>query len=97
MPRPAARRRAHGARGRRRGRRDAPTEIVVADGGPAEQLADASRQLDLLVVGSRRYGPLRRVLLGSVSSALIERVHCPMLIVPRGVHADLPADVPALA
>ena len=60
-----------------------PTEIVVADGGPAEQLANASRQLDLLVVGSRRYGPVRRVLLGSVSSALIERVHCPMLIVPR--------------
>jgi len=62
----------------------APAEIVVCDGGPAEQLANASSHLDLLVVGSRRYGPVRRVLLGSVSSALIERVHCPMLIVPRG-------------
>ena len=43
--------------------------------------------LDLLVVGSRRYGPLRSTLLGGVSSSLVEHAHCPVLIVPRGVHA----------
>jgi nucleotide-binding universal stress UspA family protein len=42
----------------------------------------------VLVVGSRRFGPLRRALLGGVSSALIDRAACPVVIVPRGVHAE---------
>src|SRR5690242_3469881 len=67
---------------------DADTELAVSEGDAVERLTAASADLDLLVVGSRRYGPMRRVLLGGVSSALIDRVHCPLLIVPRGVHAD---------
>jgi nucleotide-binding universal stress UspA family protein len=42
----------------------------------------------VLVVGSRRFGPLRSALLGGVSSPLIERAACPVVIVPRGVRAD---------
>jgi nucleotide-binding universal stress UspA family protein len=67
----------------------AETELRVVEGDPVERLSAASGDLDLLVVGSRRYGPLRRVLLGGVSSPLIDRVHCPLLVVPRGVHPDL--------
>jgi nucleotide-binding universal stress UspA family protein len=64
------------------------TEIVVPEGDPVARLAEASRDLDLLVVGSRRYGPLRGVLLGSVSASLIDRAACPVVIVPRGVHPE---------
>jgi nucleotide-binding universal stress UspA family protein len=67
---------------------------MVVEGDPLEQLVAASRDLDLLVVGSRRYGPLRRVLLGGVSTPLIEQAHCPIVIVPRGVEAE-PAPEPA--
>jgi len=63
-------------------------ELAIIEGDPVECLAAASRELDLLVVGSRRYGPLRRVLLGGVSAALIDQVHCPLVVVPRGVHAE---------
>jgi len=66
-------------------------EVIVAEGDPVEQLAGASRELDVLAVGSRRYGPLRSALLGSVSSRLIERAHSPVVIVPRGVHAETAA------
>jgi nucleotide-binding universal stress UspA family protein len=59
-------------------------EAHVMNGDPVECLADASRDVDFLVVGSRRYGPLRTALLGSVSSALIDRASCPVIIVPRG-------------
>ncbi|HSS43092.1 MAG TPA: universal stress protein [Solirubrobacterales bacterium] len=38
---------------------------------------------DLLVAGSRNYGPVRRVLLGSVSTQLMHRAPCPVLVVPR--------------
>jgi nucleotide-binding universal stress UspA family protein len=60
-------------------------EVVVLDGEPVERLAEASADLDLLVVGSRRYGPIRSALLGGVSGDLIEKAHCPLIVVPRGV------------
>jgi nucleotide-binding universal stress UspA family protein len=41
--------------------------------------------LDLIVVGSRGYGPVKRVLLGSTSAELIRHAHYPVLVLPRGV------------
>ena len=59
--------------------------ITVAEdeGDPAEVLAARSHELDLLVVGSRGYGPVRQVLIGGVSGELMRRAACPVLIVPR--------------
>ncbi len=42
------------------------------------------RGADLLVCGSRGYGPVRRVLLGTVSAALVRQASVPVLVVPRG-------------
>ena len=39
--------------------------------------------VDVLVCGSRGYGPARRVLLGGVSSRLIRRAQLPVTVVPR--------------
>jgi nucleotide-binding universal stress UspA family protein len=59
------------------------------EGDPAERLVAASERLDLLVVGSRGYGPLRAVLTGGVSGRVIRGAHCPVIVVPRGVEAPL--------
>jgi nucleotide-binding universal stress UspA family protein len=56
----------------------------LLDGDPAIELAEASADLDLLVLGSRGYGPVRTVLLGSVSRALVRYSACPVVVVPRG-------------
>lgn len=40
---------------------------------------------DLLVIGSRGLSTARRLLLGSVSDALVHHVKCPTLVVKRGV------------
>lgn len=56
---------------------------TIADEDPAAALADASSGLDLLVTGSRSYGPLRVVLLGAVTRRLLELAHCPVMVVPR--------------
>ena len=57
------------------------TQLAVGD--PAVELESISEHLDLLVVGSRGYGRIRRALLGSVSSYLVEHCHCPLIVVPR--------------
>jgi nucleotide-binding universal stress UspA family protein len=62
------------------------TQIVGGD--TTEALVQESESLDLLVLGSRAYGPIERVLLGSVSRRLLNEARCPVLIVPRGVTAD---------
>lgn len=54
------------------------------DGPPARTLAEACDDgVDLLVAGSRRYGPVMRVLLGSVSTQLVHLAPCPVLVEPR--------------
>jgi nucleotide-binding universal stress UspA family protein len=63
---------------------DVDAETALLDGDPVPELANAGVELDLLVIGSRGYGPVRRVLLGGVSHALMGQVPCPLLIVPRG-------------
>jgi nucleotide-binding universal stress UspA family protein len=52
-------------------------------GEPARSLCDAACALDLLIAGSRSYGPMRHVLLGSVSGPLMRACPCPVLILPR--------------
>jgi nucleotide-binding universal stress UspA family protein len=63
------------------------TETLLK-GDPQALLARESGQLDLLVVGSRGFGPLRAVLLGSVSSGLVRSAESPLVVVPRGSDAD---------
>ena len=62
---------------------------VVLDGDPAAALAGESADLDLLVCGSRDFGPLRTLVLGGVSHALVRRAACPVLVVPRATEANL--------
>jgi nucleotide-binding universal stress UspA family protein len=60
----------------------AETAFVVGD--PVEELAERSAAADLVVVGSRGYGPHAAVLLGSVSGRLVREAECPVMVVPRG-------------
>jgi nucleotide-binding universal stress UspA family protein len=56
-------------------------EVVVGD--PSNALAEAAKGADLLVVGSRRWGPLARIALGSTADDLTRRAPCSLLLVPR--------------
>ena len=70
---------------------EVPTEAVFGEGGAAQVLEQAAEQLDLLVVGSRSYGPLRAVLLGSVSGQLMHTAPAPLVVIPRGASDPAPA------
>ena len=58
-------------------------EAHASYGIPAEELSLYSASLDLLVVGSRGYGPVCRIVHGSVSQQLARTVRCPLLVLPR--------------
>ena len=61
------------------------TGLVPGVGRPEAELSVVGeRGVDLLVCGSRGYGPVRRVLLGTVSSGLLRQAAVPVLVVPRG-------------
>lgn len=73
---------------------------VLLRGEPAHEIARQSASLDLLVMGSRGSGPMRRVLLGSTSSRVTRAQASPVLVVPRGAAGLAPPDpaaVPAAA
>jgi nucleotide-binding universal stress UspA family protein len=52
-------------------------------GDAADVLLRVSESVDLLVCGSRGYGPSQGLLHGSVSRRLIDGAHCPALVLPR--------------
>jgi nucleotide-binding universal stress UspA family protein len=67
-------------------------ELEVGEGDPREAIVRAAETADLVVVGARGLTVLKRVWLGSVSSAVAGHVQCPVLVVkgrPRGLHTAL--------
>ncbi len=61
----------------------ADAEVRVLRGSPALKLRGLSEQVDLLVIGSRRWGAAARTLLGSTGEGLMHDGSCPILVVPR--------------
>jgi nucleotide-binding universal stress UspA family protein len=55
----------------------------AVEGPVVRELAGYCGPDDLLMVGSRSYGPVKRTLIGSVSTGLIHAAPCPVLVVPR--------------
>ncbi|CAA3021927.1 universal stress PHOS34 [Olea europaea subsp. europaea] len=59
------------------------TQVLVGD--PKEKICEAVDQLnaDLLVMGFRAFGPLKRMFLGSVSNYCSNHAQCPVVIIKR--------------
>jgi nucleotide-binding universal stress UspA family protein len=60
----------------------APVTVRAVNGLAAQELIEASRDADLLVVGSRGGGGFARLMLGSVSDKVTRHAHCSVVVVP---------------
>jgi nucleotide-binding universal stress UspA family protein len=60
--------------------RPASVTVRAVSGLPAVELINASREADLIVVGSRGGGFAKRML-GSVSSQVVHHAHCPVVVI----------------
>jgi len=57
------------------------TRPIRASSG-ASALAEASKDADMVVVGTRGHNRVVGMFLGSVSNAIVHRAHCPVVVVP---------------
>ncbi len=62
---------------------DPKARVEIRRGRPADVLLELCPEVDLLVIGSRRWGTVARLLLGSTGESLVYHATCPILIVPR--------------
>jgi nucleotide-binding universal stress UspA family protein len=60
-------------------------ETSIGYGHPTQVLIDASKEADLLVVGSHGHGAWAGMLIGSVSMHCVTGAFCPVVVV-RGAH-----------
>ena len=60
---------------------DVPLERHVKQGRPPQVILEAAEDADLVVVGSRGRDGFAGLLLGSVSSQVIQHAHCPVTVV----------------
>lgn len=75
--------------------RDVPYEEVVIPGRAAKELALIAHGGDVLVLGSRHRGWLRRLAPGSVARACSRRAECPVVVVPEPSPVAIAAALPA--
>jgi len=54
---------------------------IEAQGDPGSVIIESAKDADLIIVGSRGLNPLQRMLLGSVSSKVVHRARCDVLVV----------------
>lgn len=72
-----------------------PYETEIGSGDPAHVLADIAERFgcDGVIIAARGVGGLRGMLLGSVSSALLQAATLPVTIVRRADEEPLPGDM----
>lgn len=61
--------------------------VKAIHGFPAEELVNAGKDAEMIVLGSRGAGGFSRLLVGSTAHQVVQHAHCPVLIIPPAERA----------
>jgi nucleotide-binding universal stress UspA family protein len=67
------------------GSRPPSVTVRAVTGLPGEELLDAAKDAEMIVVGSRGAGGFKKLLLGSVSLHIAHHAHCPVVVIPANL------------
>ena len=69
-------------------------EAIIRRGYPVEQICRLAeeRGATMIVVGTHGWGPLRRMVFGSVSTGVLHHASCPVLVVRGGAPDEAPKE-----
>ena len=56
--------------------------VKAVHGFPVEELINASKDANMVVLGSRGAGGFTRLLMGSTAGQVVQHAHCPVVIIP---------------
>lgn len=62
--------------------RPASVTVKAVHGFIVDEILNAGKDADMIVVGSRGAGGFTRLMMGSVAAQVAQHAHCPVLIVP---------------
>jgi nucleotide-binding universal stress UspA family protein len=67
-----------------------PPQVSIhsVSGSPSQELLRASKDADMIVVGSRGAGGFARLLMGSVSAQVAQHAQCPVVVTPAGCRSQ---------
>jgi nucleotide-binding universal stress UspA family protein len=69
---------------------------MLKRGYPSAEICEVAhdREVQMIVLGSHGWGPLKRMIFGSVSTAVLHHAPCPVLVVPAPPHAVVSEEDP---
>ncbi len=56
--------------------------VTAVHGFPVAELINASKDADMIVLGSRGVGGFARLLIGSTAGQVVQHAYCPVLVIP---------------
>lgn len=65
-------------------------QAIATERDPVQGLAEASRTADLLILGKTSRQGFWRLFEGDTIRAMVERIHCPLMVVPGGYEFQAP-------
>jgi nucleotide-binding universal stress UspA family protein len=66
-------------------------ETEIVEGIPSKVIVTMSKKYDLVVMGTLGKKGMTKVLMGSVAEKVIEKAHCPVMVISASVKSDFPS------